>query len=101
MTEIKRSSNSQSASPDREKAIRRRLGIPDDAKRVIVFAESSHWDPSWIRTSEEYFERYVRQNLNDAVSELLREPRRIYSAECVFFLRMFWDQCPEQRDAYR
>jgi hypothetical protein len=101
MTEIKRSSNSQSASPDREKAIRRRLGIPDDAKRVIVFAESSHWDPSWIRTSEEYFERYVRQNLNDAVSELLREPRRIYSAECVFFLRMFWDQCPEQRENLR
>jgi hypothetical protein len=30
---------------EREGAIRRRLGIPRDAERVLVFAESSHWDP--------------------------------------------------------
>ena len=101
MTEIKRTSNSQRPSQDRENSIRRRLGIPDDAKRVIVFAESSHWDPSWIRTSEEYFQRYVRQNLDDAISELLREPRRIYSAECIFFLRMYWEHRPEQRETVR
>jgi hypothetical protein len=101
MTEIKKTSSSHSSSQDRENSIRRRLGIPDDAKRVIVFAESSHWDPSWIRTSEEYFQRYVRQNLDDAVSELLREPRRIYSAECVFFLRMYWEHRPEQRENVR
>jgi len=101
MTEIKRTSNPQRASQDRENAIRRRLGIPDDAKKVIVFAESSHWDPSWIRTSDEYFQRYVRQNLDDAVSELLREPRRIYSAECIFFVRMYWDARTEQRENVR
>jgi hypothetical protein len=102
VTEInKQTPNPRSASQDRENAIRRRLGIPDDARKVIVFAESSHWDPSWIRTSEEYFQKYVRQNLDDAVSELLREPRRIYSAECVFFLRMYWDARPEQRENVR
>ena len=101
MKEIKRASNHQRASQDRENSIRRRLGIPDDAKKVIVFAESSHWDPSWIRTSDEYFQRYVRQNLDDAVSELLREPRRIYSAECIFFVRMYWDARPEQRETVR
>jgi len=101
MTDTKRTSNFHGPWQDRESAIRRRLGIPDDARRVIVFAESSHWDPSWIRTSEEYFQRYVRHNLDDAVSELLREPRRIYSAECIFFLRMYWDQCPEQRENVR
>ena len=101
MKEIKRASNPQRASQDRENSIRRRLGIPDDAKKVIVFAESSHWDPSWIRTSDEYFQRYVRQNLDDAVSELLREPRRIYSAECIFFVRMYWDARPEQRETVR
>ncbi len=101
MTEIKRTSNPQRASQERENAIRRRLGIPDNARKVIVFAESSHWDPSWIRTSEEYFQRYVRQNLDDAVSELLREPRRIYSAECIFFVRMYWDARPEQRENVR
>ncbi len=101
MTEIKRASNPQRSSQERENAIRRRLGIPDDAKRVIVFAESSHWDPSWRRTAEEYFQRFVRRNLDDAVKEMLREPRRIYSAECIFFLRMYWDRCPEQREIVR
>lgn len=33
---------------------RRRLGIPDDARRVLVFTESSHWDPDWMLTSEQY-----------------------------------------------
>ncbi len=101
MTEIRQTSTPQRTSQERENAIRRRLGIPDDARKVIVFAESSHWDPSWIRTSEEYFQKYVRQNLDDAVRELLHEPRRIYSAECVFFLRMYWDARPEQRENVR
>ena len=36
-----------------EQSMRQHLGIPDDAERVIVFAESSHWDPNWLHTSEE------------------------------------------------
>ena len=40
--------------------IRRRLGIPDDAEQILIFSESSHWDPNWLFTSEEYFERFVR-----------------------------------------
>jgi hypothetical protein len=82
-------------------SLRARLAIPADAKRVIVFAESSHWDPNWRLTSEEYFERLVGPNLNKAVRELLKEPRRVYSIECVFFLRMYWDRRPEKQDAVR
>jgi hypothetical protein len=80
-----------------EQALRRRLGIPDEASHIMVFAESSHWDPDWVRTSEEYYTRYVRHNLDFAIEELLREPRRVYSIECVFFLRMYWDREPHQR----
>jgi hypothetical protein len=86
---------------EREKALRRRLGIPDDAERVIVFAESSHWDPNWLRTSEEYFHKLVGPNLDRAVGELMSEPRRVYSIECVFFLRMYWERRPERRDVVR
>jgi len=43
-----------------ELSLRRRLGIPDDAERVLIFTESSHWDPDWLYTSEEYFERFVQ-----------------------------------------
>lgn len=84
-----------------EKSLRSRLGIPSEAKRVIVFAESSHWDPSWLLTSEEYFNRLVGKNLDQAISELLQEPRRIYSIECVFFLRMYWEHRTGQQDTIR
>jgi len=83
------------------KLLRSKLGIPDDAKRVLIFSESSHWDPNWLYTSEEYYERFVRSNLDLAIEELLQEPRRVYSIECMFFLRMYWDRCPAQRDKIR
>jgi hypothetical protein len=84
-----------------EKPLRHRLGIPDEAERVIVFAESSHWDPNWMRTSEEYFCRLVLPNLDRAISELVRQPRRVYSVECIFFLRKYWEQRPEQQNTIR
>ena len=84
-----------------EESLRRNLGIPDDAERVIIFAESSHWDPNWLKTSEEYFEQLVAENLDQAIEALYREPRRVYSVECIFFLRMYWEQRPEKRDAVR
>jgi hypothetical protein len=52
-------------------------------------------------TSEEYFERFVSHNLNQAIEELQREPRRTYSIECMFFLRQYWDRNPAQRDNVR
>lgn len=84
-----------------EQEIRDHLGIPDDAKRVLIFAESSHWDPNWLYTSKEYFDRFVRHNLDQAIEELQQEPKRIYSVECMFFLRMYWDSYPEKRDLIR
>lgn len=77
------------------------LGIPDDAERVLIFSESSHWDPNWLHTSEEYFNRFVRSNLDQAIMELQKEPRRVYSVECMFFLRMYWERCPTQRENIR
>lgn len=77
------------------------LGIPDDAERVLVFSESSHWDPNWLLTSDEYFDRFVRSNLDQAIMELQKEPRRVYSVECMFFLRMYWERCPTQRENIR
>jgi hypothetical protein len=85
----------------RENELRSALGIPEDAERVLVFAESSHWDPDWLFTSDEYYERFVRSNLDQALEELQREPRRIYSVECMFFLRLYWDREPERRQQIR
>ena len=65
------------------------------------FPSSSHWDPNWLYTSEEYFDRFVRSNLDQAIEALCQEPRRVYSVECMFFLRLYWERCPAQRDAIR
>lgn len=89
------------ASISTEGATRHRLGIPDDAEHVLVFSESSHWDPDWLYTADVYYERFVRHNLDEAIRELHGEPRRVYSIECVFFLRMYWDRHPEQHEAVR
>lgn len=91
----------QHCEQEREKSLRRKLGIPDDAERVIIFAESSHWDPNWKLTSEEYFHQRVVRNLDRAINELLQEPQRVYSVECVFFLRMYWERRPQQQNIIR
>jgi hypothetical protein len=90
-----------SAVTAQELELRAALGIPMDAERVLIFAESSHWDPDWLYTSEEYYERFVQANLNQALDELEHEPRRVYSIECMFFLRMFWERQPERRTLLR
>ena len=56
----------------REPELRRRLGIPAGAERVILFAESSHWDPGWLKTTEEYYAVDVRRALDEALDELAR-----------------------------
>ena len=85
----------------REHHIRQRLGIPDHVEKILIFGESSHWDPNWLYTAEEYFTRFVRNNLDQALLALQQEPRRIYSIECMFFLRMYWEACPEHHDTIR
>lgn len=84
-----------------EMELRRRLGIPADARQVLIFSESSHWDPNWLFTAGEYFERFVRFNLDQALEALQQELRRIYSVECMFFLHMYWDRYPEKQAVIR
>jgi len=84
-----------------ELELRAALGIPVDAERVLIFAESSHWDPDWLFTSHEYYQRFVQDNLDRALDELEREPRRVYSIECMFFLRMYWEHRPGRREQVR
>jgi hypothetical protein len=84
-----------------ETDLRRRLGIPDDARRVLVISETSHWDPDWLLTSEGYFRLRVRRTLDRALDELRRDDRRVYSVECVFFLAMYYERVPARRQEIR
>ncbi len=85
----------------RERGLRERLGIPPDAPHVLIFAETSHWDPNWLHTSVEYFDLRVRDTLDAVLRVLEAEPSRVFSVESIFFLRMYWDRVPERRDELR
>ncbi len=80
-----------------ESALRESLGIPADARRVLLFCESSHWDTNWLSTSEEYFTRRLEPIFAHIVTALDRDPKRIYCIESVFFLELYWERHPEQQ----
>ncbi len=73
------------------------LGIPDDAARVLVLAESSHWPPSGTRGSKESYGRFVRPILDQILDALRADPKRVFSIESLFFLDPYWDERPERR----
>ena len=80
---------------------RERLGIPRDARRVLLFTESSHWDTNWLQTSEEYFSSRIEPIFFAVIGALEKDPDRVYCVESVFFLRLFWERHPEARDRLR
>ncbi|HEY3357339.1 MAG TPA: hypothetical protein VGQ83_29080 [Polyangia bacterium] len=82
-----------------ELELRARLGIPADAARVLIFGETSHWDPNWLLTSDGYYRLRIRPILDAVLDELAREPRRIYAVESLFFLRLYWEREPARREA--
>lgn len=78
-----------------------RLGIPSTAREVVVVAESSHWDPNWLLSSEQYYRWCVRPSLDRALDELAAEPRRIFSLECLFFVDRYWRDRPQRQAEFR
>jgi hypothetical protein len=84
-----------------EERLRASLGIPKDARQVLVFAETSHWDPNWLHTTEEYYALTIPNILGRVLRELEAEPRRIFSIESLFFLQLYWDRNPAERERIR
>jgi hypothetical protein len=84
-----------------EPSLREQLGIPEGPRRVLLFTESSHWDTNWLETSEGYFTRRIEPILGHVIAALEKDPRRVYCVESVFFLKLFWERHPEQRDRLR
>jgi hypothetical protein len=84
-----------------EAALRARLGIPPDANRVLVFGETSHWDPNWLHTTEEYYQLCIPRIIERVLLALEQEPRRVFSIESLFFLQRYWQSNPGQRERLR
>lgn len=83
-----------------EAALRDRLGVPRAATEVVVVAESTHWDPDWLLTSQEYLRAMVTPTLDRALDALADEPRRVYSVECAFYPDAYLAAHPERREAF-
>ena len=84
-----------------EAELRAALEIPPDAKQVLVFGETSHWDPNWLLTSEEYFERRIEPIFEEVIDALEQEPRRVFCIECLFFFQLYWERHPARRPELR
>lgn len=85
----------------RERELRDALGVPADARQVLVLGETSHWDPNWLFTVEQYYERRIGPILDEVLEELGRDSRRIFSIEALFFLQIYWDRRPDQHELLR
>ena len=84
-----------------EAALRARLGIPPDAKQILVFGETSHWDPNWLHTTEEYYQLSIPRIFDRALPALEQEPRRVFAIESLFFLQRYWQSNPAQHERVR
>lgn len=91
----------EDAAQREEQRLREALGIPTDARTVLLLGETSHWDPNWLFTAEEYYERRIAPILEEVFAELEHDPRRIFSIEALFFLQKYWERHPERRDLVR
>ena len=84
-----------------ERKLRAALGVPEDARVVLVLGETSHWDPNWLFTAEEYYERRIGPILDEVLEELEHDVRRIFSIEALFFLQRYWERRPERHELLR
>ena len=81
--------------------LRANLGIPPEAKQVLVFGETSHWDPNWLHTTEEYYQLCIPRIFERALLAIEQEPRRVFSIESLFFLQRYWQANPDRRERLR
>jgi hypothetical protein len=82
--------------PSREAELRTRLGIPPEARRVIVFGQASHLDINWQKTFSEYYRTWVENIFLSARAILDAQPRAFYSIAEMAFLRHHVEAHPEE-----
>ncbi len=78
-----------------ESDLRASLGIPADAKRVIVFYQSSHLDIDWQKTFDDYYSAFVGEIFSDARTVLDAQPRAFYGVAEMAYLAHHTQAHPE------
>jgi hypothetical protein len=84
------------AAPSPEEDLRKQLGIPKAARTVVVFAQTSHLDPGWQKTFDQYYDLYVRDIFLEARAILEAQPRAFYSVAEMAFLKHHVEANPDE-----
>ena len=79
-----------------ELSLRARLGVPADAKQVIVFGQNAHLDVDWQKTFDDYYATWVAQLLTQARQILETQPRAFYAIAEMAYLQNHLKQHPEE-----
>jgi hypothetical protein len=82
-----------------EQALRGRLGIPADARRVVIFGQAAHLDIDWQKTFDGYYQAYVQDILLEARGILDAQPRAFYSVAEMGYLQHHFALHPEEQVA--
>ncbi len=101
--------SSDASEPDRdphplsadEIAIRARLGVPRDAKKVMVFSQTAHLDIDWQKTFEDYYASFVSDVLTEAGAILRTQPRAFYSVAEMAYLEKHLAAHPDEVPAWQ
>jgi hypothetical protein len=70
-----------------ELALRQKLGIPSDARTVVVFGQNAHLDIDWQMTFDDYYKTWVEPIFLEARQILETQPRAFYSVAEMAYLQ--------------
>src|SRR5580658_8412680 len=76
--------------------LRARLGVPADARTVLVFSQTAHLDVDWQQTFDQYYQSYVDDIFTQAQQILKTQPRAFYSVAEMAYLKNYLAVHPEQ-----
>jgi hypothetical protein len=82
--------------PPDELAFREHLGIPLDAKRVVIFGQNAHLDIDWQHTFADYYSMFTEDAFLQASQILQAQPRAYYSIAEMAYLQQHLAAHPEE-----
>jgi alpha-mannosidase len=85
----------QILAPKSEPELRKILGIPDAAEKVVVFSQSVHIDLDWQMTHQQYYDLWLEKIFTSAFGLLQDDPRYSYSLGEIYELKYFLNDHPE------
>jgi len=84
-----------------ELALRHALGVPDDAKYVLVLGQNAHLDIDWQMTFDDYYSSYVENIFLQARQLMDSDPRAFYAIAEMAYLKHHLEVHPEETAALR